>query len=300
VVLLAAAAGRNRLRHRIEAHIPVQGGKRRRGAAGPGLGARILRATEAAFGSLRQFRSLERLLERADLPLRASEFLWLQVGFGVVAGLLFAVAGSPPLLTLAGMAAGGAAPLGFARFRAGRRLKALENQLPDLLITIAASLKAGHSFRQGIQTVVEEGRPPASDEFKRVLTETSLGRPIDDALRDMSDRVGSANLEFVITAVTIQRQVGGSLAGLFDMVADAVRQRQQFARKIRGLTAMGRMSAYVLMGLPLFIAAVTTLMNRSYMSPLYSTSTGHKLIVLGLMMMLVGSALLKKVVSFKG
>ena len=109
---------------------------------------------------------------------------------------------------------------------------------------MAASLKAGHRFKQGLQAVVDESQQPASDEFKRVLTETWLGRPMDDALAEMAERVGSENFEFVITAVTIQRQVGGSLAALFDMVADTVRQRQQFARKIRALTAMGRMSAY--------------------------------------------------------
>ena len=81
-----------------------------------------------------------------------------------------------------------------------------------------------------------------------MLTETRLGRPMEDALAEMAERVGSKNFEFVITAVTIQRQVGGSLAGLFDMVADTVRARQQFARKIKGLTAMGRASAYVLIG----------------------------------------------------
>jgi tight adherence protein B len=191
-------------------------------------------------------------------------------------------------------------PFGFIWFKASRRLKAIEDALPDLLITIAASLKAGHSFRQGIQTVVDEGDGPAAKEFKRVLTETRLGRPMDDALQEMAERVGSPNLEFVMTAVTIQRQVGGSLAGLFDMVAEAVRNRQQFARKIRSLTAMGRMSAYVLCGLPFFIAGTLTLLNPEYMSPLYSTSAGHMLIVLGLVMMGVGSLILKKIVSFKG
>ena len=105
---------------------------------------------------------------------------------------------------------------------------------------------------------------------------------MDDALKDMSDRVGSKNLEFVMTAVTIQRQVGGSLAGLFDMVADTVRNRQQFARKVRSLTAMGRMSAYVLVGLPFFMAAALTLLNSSYMAPLYHTPMGHALIALSL------------------
>jgi tight adherence protein B len=180
------------------------------------------------------------------------------------------------------------------------RLAAFEEQLPDLLITIAASLKAGHSFKQGLQAVVDEGQPPASDELKRVLTETSLGRPMDEALADMADRAGSANFEFAITAVTIQRQVGGSLATLFDMVADTVRQRHQFVRKIRSLTAMGRMSAYVLVGVPIFLGVVITLISPAYMSPLWHTRTGHYLVALGLVMITIGYSILKRIVSFRG
>jgi tight adherence protein B len=123
---------------------------------------------------------------------------------------------------------------------------------------------------------------------------------MDDALAEMAVRVGSKNLDFVITAVTIQRQVGGSLAGIFDMVADAVRQRQQFARKIKGLTAMGRMSAYVLLGLPFFLAGVFTLLNPQYMDPFWHTSTGHMIIATGLVMMTMGSIVLRKMVSFRG
>ena len=117
-----------------------------------------------------------------------------------------------------------------------------------------------------------------------MLTETRLGRPMDEALADMAARIGSKNVSFVVTAVTIQRQVGGSLAGIFDMVADAVRNRQQFARKIRSLTAMGRASAYVLWALPFFVLGTSTLLNREYMDPLYRTSTGHKLMIVGLVM----------------
>src|SRR5204862_7794999 len=201
---------------------------------------------------------------------------------------------------LVGFVAGGAAPLAFVHMKAKKRLRAFDNQLPDLLVTMAASLKAGHSFRQGIQSVVDEGMEPAAREFKRVLTDTQLGRPMEDSLLEMAERVGSKNFSFVITAVTIQRQVGGSLAGLFDMVADTVRQRQQFARKIRGLTAMGRASAYVLIGLPFFIAFAITLLNPTYMEPLYNSSTGHMLIIVGLVMMAFGSLLLRKIVSFRG
>ena len=123
---------------------------------------------------------------------------------------------------------------------------------------------------------------------------------MEEALQETADRIGSKNFSFVITAVNIQRQVGGSLAGLFDMVADTVRDRQQFARKIRSLTAMGRASAYVLVGLPFFIAFAITLLNPTYMDPLYHSHAGHMLVVLGLTMMAFGSLLLKKIVSFKG
>jgi tight adherence protein B len=259
-----------------------------------------MRSTEAAFGHLKVWHSLHRLLERADVPLRTVELVYAALGSALLAGLFFALFGMSSLITLAAMAVGGSIPILIVWVKAKRRLTAIEDQLPDLLVTLAASLKAGHSFRQGIQAVVDEGEPPASKEFKRVLTETRLGRPMDDALAEMADRVGSKNLSFVVTSVAIQRQVGGSLAGIFDMVADAVRQRQQFARKIRSLTAMGRMSAYVLCGIPFFMLGMLTLMNREYMDPLYHTSAGHKLMVIGLVMMAVGSLLLRKIVSFRG
>jgi tight adherence protein B len=240
------------------------------------------------------------MLERANLPLKTVEFFWLMVGGALGLSLITAIAGQTPFVIIGAMCIGGGLPFLYVLMKVRKRLKAFEDQLPDVLITIAASLKAGHSFKQGLQAVVDEGQPPASEEFKRVLTETSLGRPMDEALEAMAERCGSKNFEFAITAVTIQRQVGGSLATLFDMVADTVRQRQQFARKIKSLTAMGRMSAYVLVGIPFFLAGAISLLNPTYMAPLFHTSTGHLLIFSMLGMMAVGSAFLKKIVSFKG
>ena len=123
---------------------------------------------------------------------------------------------------------------------------------------------------------------------------------MDDALADMAAWIGSKNVTFVVTAVTIQRQVGGSLAGIFDMVADAVRNRQQFARKIRSLTAMGRASAYVLVGVPFFMLGTITLLSPEYMDPLYHSPTGTKLLLVGSVMIVLGSLMLRKIVSFKG
>jgi len=305
LVLVAAylALGLRRgawLRNRLAAHT---GGVRRarRSSRQRLVGfSMILRTTERALGSLRPWQAMQRTLDRGETPLRAAELFYICAGTGIAVGLMAAVAGSNPLVILVAMAGGALVPLVVVWHRMRRRLGAFETQLPDLLITIAASLKAGHSFKQGLQAVVDEGQPPASTELKRVLTESGLGRPLDESLSEMSERLGSKNLEFAITAVTIQRQVGGSLAGLFDMVADTVRQRQQFARKIRSLTAMGRMSAYTLIGLPFFLMLAISVMNPGYLHPLFHTSAGHSLLFLGLGMMAVGSALLKKIVSFKG
>jgi len=262
--------------------------------------AALFRSTERAFGHLRQWKKVQAVLDRGETPLRAAEFFWIVAGAGLGVGLLAAFAGlSAPVIVIA-MVIGCAIPFAVVWRRMRKRLDSFETQLPDLLITIAASLKAGHSFKQGIQAIVDEGQPPASDEFRRVLAETGLGRPLDEALGEMSARVDSKNFEFAITAVTIQRQVGGSLANLFDMVADTVRQRQQFTRKIRSLTAMGRMSAYVLVGLPFFIAGAISLLNGAYLSPLFHSGTGHFLLIMGVTMIAIGSLILKKIVSFRG
>src|SRR5205823_4902099 len=183
---------------------------------------------------------------------------WMLVGCSFLLAVLAALSGRSTLVILVMFLLGAFVPYFVVWFKAHRRMQAFEDQLPDLLITMAASLKAGHSFKQGIQSVVDEGQEPAAKELRRVLTDTQLGRPMEEALQETAERIGSKNFSFVITAVNIQRQVGGSLAGLFDMVADTLRQRQQFARKIRSLTAMGRASAYVLVGLPFFIALAIT------------------------------------------
>jgi tight adherence protein B len=275
-------------------------GRAKQQRTGQSLRKTVVSATESAFANVKQFRALQLLLTRADLPLLASELLYMAAGSAILVALISSIAGAPALVTLLLMAGAGSFPVVWVAMRAGKRIKAFDNQLADLLITIAASLKAGHSFRHAIQSVVDEGAEPAAKEFRRVLTETRLGRPMDEALGEMADRVGSKNLSFVLNAVTIQRQIGGSLAGLFDMVAETVRQRQQFARKIRSLTAMGRMSAYVLGGLPFAVAILISLISPSYMSPLWHTSGGHEMVIIALVMLAIGGVILRKIVSFKG
>jgi tight adherence protein B len=300
--ILAAPKG-TWLRGRLDPHVAStrqKALKQQREGKRFALFAGLFRATESVFGNLKQWRRIDMLLQRADFPLKTPEFAYIMFGSGLLFAFLSTALVHTAVAMVIGFGLGAFIPYAFLSFKARKRLKQFDEQLPDMLVTMAASLKAGHSFRQGIQSVVDEGVDPAAKEFKRVLNETRLGRPMDDALADMAARIGSKNFEFVMSAVTIQRQVGGSLAGLFDMVADTVRQRQQFHRKIRGLTAMGRMSAYTLVGLPFVVGLAIYAINRDYMKPLLTTSTGHKLILLMVVMMGIGSLLLKKIVSFKG
>jgi tight adherence protein B len=307
IVLLAASLALTtvkgaRLKKRLAPHIakdPVTQ-KRKREKERLAAAAGLFNATEKAFERWKLWKRLDRLVERSDLPVRTVEVFYMMCGAALVGALIASVTTPSMLITLAAFGGGAFAPVAFVWFKASRRLAAFENQLPDVLITLAAALKAGHSFKAGLQTIVDEGNPPASKEFHRVLAEARLGKPLEQALADMSERLGSKNFDFVITAVKIQQQVGGSLAGLVDMVADTVRQRQQFIRKVKGLTAMGRAGAYTLVALPFFIATVITIINPTYMYPLYHTPTGHMLIYIGLGAMAFGSLCLKKIVSFKG
>jgi tight adherence protein B len=299
-LLLLGARRNSWLRNRLAPHMGDATATSRRRRGKTTVRSTVTTATEKTFGHLRQWHAIQRMLDRGETPLRAAEFFYMVAGVGLLFGVVAAIAGSSAIVIVIAMVVGAFVPYIVVWQRMRRRLAAFETQLPDLLITIAASLKAGHSFKQGLQAVVDEGQPPASAEFKRVLTETGLGRSMDDALSDMSERVGSKNFEFTITAVTIQRQVGGSLANLFDLVADTVRQRQQFARKIRSLTAMGRMSAYTLIGLPIFLMFAISVLNAGYLHPLFHTSAGHMLLMIGVVMMTIGSLLIKKIVSFRG
>ena len=288
------------LRRRIQPHVVDTPKKVQKKRSSAGVFRRLFASTEHVLGQTRPWTALAGLLERGDVPLKTVEFAYVILGSGLLLGFFLSVTGLGGIFLFLGFVIGAAIPIAYVWRKSRKRVTAFDEQLPDLLMSLAASLKAGHSFKQALQTLVEEAEDPARKEFSRVLAEASLGRPIEAALADMAERLGSKNFAFIVTAVTIQNQVGGSLAGLFDMVADTVRQRQQFARKIRALTAMGRASAYVLIALPIFLAMLLTLINHSYMRPLFFTSAGHTLIIVGLVAMCIGSVILRKIVSFKG
>lgn len=216
----------------------------------------------------------------------AALFLTGLVWSGTTRGLLLAAV--PPAGTLAVLFV-----------LATKRSRGFEAQLPELLDNLAASLRAGHSFDQALQTLATDIGEPAGREFRRVVSEVHLGRPLEAALADLGRRVGSKDLQFVLEAISIQRQVGGSLADLLAMVADTVRNREQFRRKLKAITALPRASARVLTALPIVAALVLSAVNHSYMAPLWHSHTGRLLLELTVLMVTVGSFLLRRLGSVK-
>jgi tight adherence protein B len=260
----------------------------------------LVTATERRFSGLRQWRRLERLLEQAAVPLRPGELLYAALGGGLLLALVATAAGVGLRTALLLLVLTAVAPVCVLRIKARRRARAFDDQLPDLLAAVAASLRVGHSLKQALQSVTQEMDAPAKTEFGRVLAEARLGRPLDEALDAMVGRIASEDLGYVTTAVSVQEEVGGSLAGLFQMVSSTVRERHQHARKLRSLTAMGRASAYVLTFLPFALAGVITVINPNYMEPLYHTGTGHFLMLLGVGMIGVGALFLRRIVTIRG
>jgi tight adherence protein B len=255
--------------------------------------------TERRLGPTRPWRRLEGLRARAGVRWTAAEIVYATLGAAVLLMLL---------LLLAGVGTGAIVvapilPVGVAfvvlNVKAQRRQAAFDEQLPDALEAIASALKVGHSLTQSLQVIAEEAEEPIADEFDQLLAEARLGRPLEVALQGVQERVRSSELEFVITAITVQRRVGGSLATLLETVAATVRRRQEFSRKLNALTAMGRISARVLVVMPFAVAVLLTFINPGYMRPLYATGTGNLLIIVAAGMIVVGSLLLRRIVSLE-
>jgi tight adherence protein B len=257
-------------------------------------------ATEKVAGSLNYWKRLSFRLEQANLPLRTAEVVYIQMGAAIFSTLLvriiFGIAG---IFALIPMVIGGLLPLLYVRLKAKRRQAAFEAQLPETLITLAASLKAGHAFNSALNSVIRDGAEPTSGELARVSSEIQLGMTSEAALESMAGRLDSTNFGFVVMAVNIQRTVGGSLAEILDMVADTVRQRQQFTRKVKALTAQGRMSAYVLLAMPFVMGLAISAFNRTYISILFTSTMGKVLIGGALVSMTIGGFVIRKIVSFK-
>jgi tight adherence protein B len=254
------------------------------------LAGRVVRSGDFETG-------LARRLDAASVPFRPAEWLLLHVGVTLLLALtLILITGGRLIAGVLGIVLGVVVPLLILNVREGRRRGAFLAQLPDTLQLIAGSLSAGYSLPQAIDTVIREGETVATTEFSRALVETRLGLPLEDALDGIAERTRSTDFAWVVMAIRIHREVGGNLAEVLTNVAETLRERERLHRQVEVLSAEGRLSAYILGGLPPLFAIYLVLVRPQYLEVLYTTSIGIVLLVLACILMSVGIAWLRRVV----
>jgi tight adherence protein B len=237
-------------------------------------------------------------LSRAAVSWTPAEWLLLQFGIACGSVLVLVLLGWNLLVALvAGVAAGGVLPTAYLRFRGGRRLKAFENQLPDALQMSAGSLSAGYSLPQALDGIVREGSEPMATEIGKALAESRLGVPIEQTLDGVAERMDSRDFGWVVMAIRVQREVGGNLGGVLTSVSATMRERAMLRRHVRGLSAEGRLSAYILIALPVLLTTFMVLVRRDYIEPLYTTVLGYLLIGVALVMLSIGSFVMSRLVK---
>ncbi len=319
ILLLAlglAGAGGTGVSERLERYVSGREAQEKK-AATPSLA--DLLQNSAALTSLnkgleqRDFgANLARDIARADLHLKVSEYLaiWACATLGIPLLMIllspFVTVFSSPLVWVIGAVIGFMLPRYWLGRRKAGRLKAFNGQLADTITLIANALRAGSSFLQAVEMVVRETLPPISTEFGRVIREVNLGLPFDQALENMLRRVRSDDLELMVTAISIQHQVGGNLAEILDSIAFTIRERVRIKGEIRTLTAQQRMSGYVVGFLPIGLTAVLFVIAPNFMAPMFRKPPAvlglpAGLIILGIaaFSMLMGFTIIRRIVDIE-
>ena len=234
----------------------------------------------------------------AGLKSSPSEFIVLVLA----ATLVMAAAGfmlQGPLLAVLLTALAPVGAVAFVKVKTGRRHAAFEGQLSDMLMSVSGSLRAGHGVAQSLHSASVEMAAPMGEELARIVTETRLGRPPTESMAEVGRRMRCEDFEWLSQAIEINREVGGDLAGVLDHVAETVRERAQIKGQVRALAAEGKFSAYILIGLPFFVAAFVNLTNPGYMGALFQSTLGWVFIATGVIMMSIGSFWISRMVKIK-
>ncbi len=238
----------------------------------------------------------ESALERADLPLRAGESLFFYlvgVVLVVVVGLIF----FPPTGALILGFTTVALPLAIVSFLGSRRQRKFNEVLPDMLQLLSGTLRAGYSLMQGVEAVSQEVAEPMGKEMRRVVTEARLGRPLEDSLEGVAERMASPDFAWAVMAIRIQREVGGNLSELLMTVAETMIQRERLRRDIQALTAEGRISAVILGLLPVGLGLIIWTISPDYLSSLFDTTLGNILLALSIVAMGIGFAWMRQIID---
>ncbi|MTI82200.1 MAG: secretion system protein [Firmicutes bacterium] len=242
---------------------------------------------------------VEKKLEEADVPISGQEFVVIVVL--VASGSAFATTVITLNLVLGILLGCAASVLPFLLINRARtkRLSNFNSQIGDALTIMSNSLRSGFSFLQSMDMVRKELPDPIRKEFSRTFREVNLGTPTEEALDNMAKRIKSEDLDLIITAVLIQRQVGGNLAEVLDSIAETVRERIRIQREVKTLTAQGRISGLIIGLLPVILASFMLVVNPSYIMELINNQIGLFMIAVALLGEMVGLLLIKKIVNIK-
>ena len=238
-------------------------------------------------------------LVRADLRLRPSEFVMIQAGF-LIGGALISLLrfGFGPQFVISAVASY-LLPMRYLKYRQGKRLRALNRQLPDTLSLLSNALKAGLSLPQAIDTVARNTVAPIADELGRVIREMNIGSATERALVNMVRRTGSEDLDLIVTAITIQSSVGGNLARILDSISHTIRQRVQIKGQISAMTAQARASGWVITLLPVVVATLLYFIAPTYFRTMFQDRLGIELLFLAVISIAVGNVFIRRIVNFR-
>jgi tight adherence protein B len=235
---------------------------------------------------------LSRQLQQAGLPIRAGEFLFLQLVLATIAGLVGALLAwdlmGGPLAAIAAALIGFLAPLGWLRFRVTQRTNAFEQGLPEALDRVTGALRAGYGLEYGFDVVARDGQPPCSEEFGQILQELNLGADLEESLARLVQRVDSEDARLLATAVAVQRRTGGNLVEVLGQMSHMLRERERLRRDVRVITTAPRVSGYVVALLPLLTVVAMYFTSRYYIDTLLSEPIGRLAAAVGGVLVVVG------------
>jgi tight adherence protein B len=246
------------------------------------------------------FNNLSRDLARADLKLRPAEYIAVIVISIVAFGVIGFIISSSMIFAGVGMVLGAFVPRMYVKRQEKSRLKKFDNQLSDMLNLMVNGLRAGFSTLQAMEAVSRELPKPINEEFHRVVQEMQLGIMMEDALDHLLRRINSEDLDLVITAINVQREVGGNLAEILDSISFTIRERVRIKGEIQALTAQGRATAWVISAMPIALVALLFLINRDYIMQFFNPETrncGIPIIVLAAVMIITGFIATQKIVD---
>jgi Flp pilus assembly protein TadB len=236
-------------------------------------------------------------LDRAGLRLRPNEWVLIRIVVCVVSIALFVLLLDPVFGVVIGFLAGFGGTALYRRSRTERRYQAFAAKLPDALQLVVGSLRAGFSLGQAIDAMIREAPEPIATEFSRALATTRLGADLDEALARLAQRMQSRDLEWVVVAIRIQREVGGNLAEVVSTNVEAMREREGLRRHVRALSAEGRLSAYILVALPPLVIVLMLAIRRQYMLPLFTTAIGLFILIVAGTLVTLGGLLMWRLVK---